>query len=88
MTNEVIRDGSVGVGASVFSVLMGVLKPLGEVASSMSSIIGCIVACIMLWRLLRPSPVVVPPYHPPAVPNQEPASGTKSEPAAQPLSTQ
>lgn len=53
MTNEVIRDGSVGIGASVFSVLMQWIKPIGEAASSISSIIGCVVACIMLWRLIR-----------------------------------
>jgi hypothetical protein len=69
MTSEALRDGSVGIGASAFSVAMHYLKPIGEIASSISAIIGCIVACIMLWRLIQaPYPYQFPP---PAQPKHE-----------------
>jgi hypothetical protein len=35
------------------SAIMGWLKPLGEFASSIGSIVTCIIACVMLYRLLR-----------------------------------
>lgn len=48
-----IRDGSIGIGSGLTSAIMGILKPLGEVASSIGSIVTCIIACVMLYRLLR-----------------------------------
>jgi hypothetical protein len=55
MTNQPqeIRDGSIGIGSGLVSAVMGWLKPLGEVASSIGSIVTCIIACVMLYRLLR-----------------------------------
>jgi len=55
MTNQTseIRDGSIGIGSGLLSAIMGWLKPLGEVASSVGSIVTCIIACVMLYRLLR-----------------------------------
>jgi hypothetical protein len=48
-------EAAAGVGglASVLSVLLGWLKPLGEIASSLSAIFGCCIAGVMLWRLIR-----------------------------------
>lgn len=43
----------IGGGASVLSVIVGWLKPLGEIASSVSAIFGCCIAGVMLWRLIR-----------------------------------
>jgi tetrahydromethanopterin S-methyltransferase subunit C len=55
MTNQAheIRDGSIGIGSGIVSAIMGWLKPLGEVASSVGSIVTCIIACVMLYRILR-----------------------------------
>jgi hypothetical protein len=55
MTNHAheIRDGSIGISSGIVSAIMGWLKPLGEVASSIGSIVTCIIACVMLYRLLR-----------------------------------
>lgn len=50
MSDEVAAG--IGGSASVLSVLVGWLKPLGEIASSISAIIGCIIAVVMLWRLI------------------------------------
>lgn len=41
-----------GGSASVLSVLLGWLKPIGEIASSLSAIFGCCIAGLMLWRLI------------------------------------
>jgi tetrahydromethanopterin S-methyltransferase subunit C len=54
MTNHhEIRDGSIGIGSGLTSAIMGILRPLGDVASSIGSIVTCIIACVMLYRLLR-----------------------------------
>lgn len=51
-----IRDGSIGIGSGLMSAIMGWLKPLGEVASHVGSIVTCTIACVMLYRLLRKKP--------------------------------
>ena len=51
MSDEV--TAGIGGSASVLSVLLGWLKPLGELASSLSAIFGCCIAGLMLWRLIR-----------------------------------
>jgi hypothetical protein len=50
MSDEVAAG--IGGGASVLSMIVGWLKPLGEIASSVSAIIGCVIAAVMLWRLI------------------------------------
>lgn len=53
-TNDhVLRDGSIGAASGFMSALLGVLKPLGDVASSVGAIAGCAVSLIMLYRLLK-----------------------------------
>lgn len=55
VTNHVhdIRDGTIGMASGLSSALIHWLRPLGEVASHIGSIATCIIACIMLYRILR-----------------------------------
>ena len=55
VTNHVhdIRDGTIGMASGLSSALIHWLRPLGEVASHIGSIATCIIACIMLYRIVR-----------------------------------
>lgn len=55
VTNHVhdIRDGTIGMVFGISSAIIHWLRPLGEVASHIGSIATCIIACVMLYRLLR-----------------------------------
>jgi hypothetical protein len=53
-TNDhVLRDGSIGAASGALSMLLNVLKPLGDVASSVGAIGTCAITLIMLYRLIR-----------------------------------
>jgi len=53
-TNDhVLRDGTIGAASGFMSAMLGALKPLGDVASSIGAIAGCAVSLIMLYRLLK-----------------------------------
>jgi tellurite resistance protein TehA-like permease len=55
VTNHVhdVRDGAIGMASGLSSALIHWLRPLGEVASHIGSIATCIIACIMLYRIVR-----------------------------------
>lgn len=48
-----ITDASVGAGSGFLAALIGWLQPIGQIASSLAAIIGCIISMVMLYRLLR-----------------------------------
>lgn len=53
-TNDhVLRDGTIGAASGALSMLLNVLKPLGDVASSVGAIGTCAITLIMLYRLIR-----------------------------------
>jgi hypothetical protein len=52
MNAHEIRDGTIGATAGIGGAILHWLKLLGEAGSSIASILGAIIAAIMLWRLV------------------------------------
>lgn len=47
-----IANATVGAGSGFLAAIIGWLQPIGQIASSVAAIIGCIISIIMLYRLL------------------------------------
>jgi len=50
-TNE-IRDGAIGVTAGVGGAVLHWFDLAGKIGSNIASIVGAIIAVVMLWRLI------------------------------------
>lgn len=52
MNPHEIRDGTIGATAGIGGAILHWLKIFGEAGSSIASILGAVIAAIMLWRLV------------------------------------
>lgn len=52
MNSSEVRDGAIGATAGIGGAVMHWFELAGKLGSSIASIVGAIIALIMLWRLI------------------------------------